>query len=292
VTVGRSRQTALFVAGMLAVVLLQSTVQLDLRGQILVLAPAVALLGLPHGALDLPMAEAVWPLRGLRDRLLFFAGYLGLAACVGLVWWIAPDAALALFLAYSALHFSGDWREDGRIWRLAGGLSAIGAPAVFHPYEVGAVFAALGAVDWATSITRGLAAAGLAGLGCAIHAAAARPPRRRSAALELAAIWAGAAMLPPLLYFVAYFCLLHSLRHLTATLALLPDRTRALAGAAGIMAASLLGAAAALALAIGGKGADAESAMLGVVFIGLAALTVPHMLLVDRFAEASAGSDR
>jgi hypothetical protein len=35
-----------------------------------------------------------------------------------------------------------------------------------------------------------------------------------------------------------------------------------------------------------------ESALLRVVFIGLAALTVPHMIFVDGFFRANAGNSR
>lgn len=281
----RSGQTAIFATGLAAMVLLQGLLDLGPWGQVLVLAPAVALLGLPHGALDLPMAETLWPFRGARDRAVFFAAYLGLAGAVGLLWWLAPTVALAAFLGYSALHFSGDWRGDGRLWQVAGGVSAIGAPALFHPAEVAAIFAVLDPTAWADAITHATAAAGLAGAGCAIAAmlSAGRWPPRHPVA-ELATIWIGAALLPPLLYFVVYFCLLHSLRHLTATLDALPDRRRARRGAAGIMAVSLAGAGVTMALLTRGAGGDVAASLTQLVFMGLAALTVPHMILVDRFA--------
>ena len=51
----------------------------DLATQLLLLAPLVAILGLPHGALDLPMAEMLWPLDGWRGKLTFVTLYLGLS---------------------------------------------------------------------------------------------------------------------------------------------------------------------------------------------------------------------
>jgi beta-carotene 15,15'-dioxygenase len=88
-----------------------------------------------------------------------------------------------------------------------------------------------------------------------------------------------------------YFCLLHSLRHLTGTLGVLPERRQALHSAAGITALSLAGAALAALLLLAGAGAVVDAAMLQVVFIGLAALTVPHMLLVDRFVRTGPHCD-
>lgn len=282
----RRTQTALFGVGIILMALLQTVSGLTLRGQVLLLAPAVAVLGLPHGALDLPMAEVLWPLRTRRDRTVFFIRYIGIAASVGLLWWLAPGAALAVFLIYSALHFSGDWREDGPLWRVAGGASAIGAPAAFHLQEVATIFAALGPAVHADTIAQITAACGLAAGACAVLAILLTGgfAHRHLAILELAAIWLGAAILPPLLFFTVYFCLLHSVRHLTLTLDALPDRSHALRSAAAITVVTLVGAGVGVGLLVLGAQVDAETSLMRVLFIGLAALTVPHMVLVDLFS--------
>lgn len=281
----RTVQTTIFATGLLVMITLHAGLSLDLWAQVLILAPAVALLGLPHGALDLPMAEAIWPLRGWRDRAVFFASYLALAGTIGVLWWVAPAAALAAFLAYSAFHFSGDWQDDGTAWRMAGGLSAIGAPVVFHTADVAQIFAVLGPVTSAGIIAQGTALAGIVGASVAVFAVIVpRGGFARLPLVELGAIWIGAALLPPLLYFAVYFCLLHSLRHLTGTLAVLPDQRAALGGAAAITGVTLCGAAVGLILLTVGAPGDVTGPVLQVVFIGLAALTVPHMLLVERFS--------
>lgn len=281
----RTGQTAIFVTGLLTMIAVHAGLSLDLRVQVLILAPAVALLGLPHGALDLPMADAIWPLRGLRDRAVFFVSYLALAGAIGVSWWMFPAAALGAFLAYSALHFSGDWQNDGLLWRVAGGLSAVGAPALFHTAVVAEIFAVLGPVSAAGIIAQGTALAGIVGGGIAVFAMIVpRGGVARAPVVELGAIWVGAALLPPLLYFVGYFCLLHSLRHLTGTLAALPDHKAALRGAAAITGVTLGGAAVGFVLLTGAAPGDVTGSVLQVVFIGLAALTVPHMLLVERFS--------
>ncbi len=278
----RPMQTCVFLSGLVLFVAIDGIAEPELYGQVLILAPAVALLGLPHGALDLPMAEVVWPLDTWQRSLLFFAGYLGLAGGVAGLWFLAPALGLALFLAYSALHFSGDWAADGLAMRIAGGASAIGAPAIFHTAEVAEIFALLGPATAARPIAD---AAALLGLSCALIAVAAvlRGRWRPRALLELTGIWIGAALLPPLLYFIAYFCLLHSLRHLIETLDAVPDRLRAIRVGGLAMALTLVGSTAALTALVAPSGGDLEASILRVVFIGLAALTIPHMLLVERF---------
>ena len=55
-------QTALFALAAMGVMAVQALFDPSLQAQVLMLAPLVAILGLPHGALDLPIAEALWPL--------------------------------------------------------------------------------------------------------------------------------------------------------------------------------------------------------------------------------------
>ena len=74
------------------------TFQPPLIWQIIALGPLVALLGLPHGALDHRVASALWPLITRRDHAVFIAGYIGLALAVVVLWIIAPGIALGAFL--------------------------------------------------------------------------------------------------------------------------------------------------------------------------------------------------
>lgn len=290
-TMPRSTQTGVFLVALAGMIFVQTGLAPDLRTQALILAPAVAVLGLPHGALDLPMAERLWSLHGARGRTIFFAGYLALAGSVGLLWWLFPAAVLALFLSCSALHFSQDWVLDGRLWRIGGGLSAVGATTVFHQAEVAQIFVALGANSSAVAIAQGAAVFGLLGAACAVAAVATGWPHlRRSALLEVAAIWVGAILLPPLLYFVVYFCFLHSVRHLMGTLALLADQEGARRSAAWITAVTLAGAGIGLTVLILGVRIEVETSLMQVVFVGLAALTMPHMLLEGRFTRSEAAA--
>jgi len=282
-TLDRPVQSGIFLAGLLVLAALNMVFAPGPLTQALLLAPAVALLGLPHGALDLPMARVLWPLTGAADHMLFYGAYIGIAGAVAALWWLAPGLALIAFLAYSALHFSGDWETDGLFLRIAGGLSVIGAPALFHVTDVVSIFSVLTDGAWAEPIAYAIAVAGLMGASLGLIALLQSSGLSRGVLLELAGIWIGAAILPPLLYFIAYFCLLHSLRHMRDTLQALPERKAALRAAGGIMVVSLLGASIALGLFLHVDGVDLESSVLRVVFIGLAALTVPHMLLVERF---------
>ena len=280
---GPRAQAAVFGAGLAGAAAVHVALAPGLIWQLALLSPAVAILGLPHGALDLPMAETLWPLHGPADRVRFFAAYLGLVAGVVALWWLAPGAALAAFLSYSAWHFSGDWEDADALRRAAGGAAVIGAPALFHQTEVAAIFAYLVPDNAAEVVAQAAAGAGLATAAVFAATLLDRAGRIDRPALEQAGLWAGGALLPPLMFFVVYFCLLHSLRHFAETLPAVRYRQRALWQLAGVMAVALVGACLAGGALMAFGAPDAETATLRVVFVGLAALTVPHMLLVERF---------
>ena len=250
--------------------------------QIALLAPLVAFLGVPHGALDLHMASRLWPLARRRARWAFGFGYLAVAGAVLALWLVAPGPALAAFLFYSALHFGGDWRgELPWLARLAAGVAVVALPAWRFEAEVAALFAVLAPA--ATAVPAAAFLHGAAPWAVVLAVGGALAHRRLGAGLELAMLAALALAAPPLVYFVAYFCGLHSPRHFVETLARLELDWRHGVVAAAPLTASTLGFAALAAAVLMQRGDAVDEATLATVFIGLAALAVPHMLLVERF---------
>ncbi len=278
-------QTALFALSAMGITAVQALFDPSLPAQVLMLAPLVAVLGLPHGALDLPIAEALWPVETRARQAMFAALYLGLSGAVVAVWLLLPGFALLAFLAYSMLHFSEDWAADMGSLRWAGGLSTVGAPALLHHGEVEAIFAML-APGGAALAADAAALAGGVGLALLAVSIPTSPRARGPATLELAILWVTAAALPPLIYFAVYFCALHSIRHFTATMRAIPNGRRALGIA--VVLSVIVTLTALLAMRQGMTETLAETTEQGVrvIFIGLAALTVPHMILVDRFRRA------
>ena len=276
-------QTILFAGAVTLAIAAALAIELGPTLQILLLAPLVAILGLPHGALDLPIAEVLWPLDGWRGKLRFVLGYLGLAAAVIGLWLVAPGLALLAFLAYSALHFADDWQGAPAPLRWTGGLATVGAPALCHRAEVADLFGYL-----APPVAAGLAASTLAVVGAGallgLMAALVRArPCRGRAALEQLLLWAAALVLPPLVYFMIYFCALHAIRHFTSAITRIERPRRAIITAAGL-STIVIAAAALAAFHLRTESLEPlDHAVFQVVFIGLAALTVPHMILVDRF---------
>ena len=246
------------------------------------LAILIFVLGLPHGALDVVFAKQLYRLVSRRQWAVFCLAYVALAAVVVGFWWVFPSAFLTAFLLISAFHFSGDL-EDGtssvlRFWYAP---SMLIFPAWFHEAEVARLFGDLVAGDFPAQlagILRGMVLPWCVGLGITLVL-----QWRASwvTSLEVVSVGLLALVAPPLLGFTVFFCLMHSARHAL--------RTRAYA--AGMEWADLLKKAIApmVACALAGvalwpvlAGLTFETAVVRVLFVALAALTVPHMVLLER----------
>lgn len=283
-------QTALFVACAGLAALVQWWGEPSYVQQLLLLGPLIAVLGLPHGALDLPIAEHVWALNNWRRKLAFWGGYLGLAAGVLLIWTLIPGAALMAFLAYSAVHFSYDWSHAPAPLRWIGGITTLGAPALLHRDEVSLLFAKL-APPAAADLSADIAAlAGGLALCALVIALLLRKGGLGQSGLEQAVLWGSAALLSPLIYFAAYFCSLHSVRHFAAAIRSVPSARRALVIAALVSGLTALAGTLWVLARSAGVSANLPDESFRTIFMGLAALTVPHMMLTAQFHKGARAS--
>jgi Brp/Blh family beta-carotene 15,15'-monooxygenase len=243
-------------------------------------AVLVLVLGVPHGAFDPFYVARRYRPRSSASWLLATLLYGAAAATVVVVWKLYPLIFLTGFLLISAWHFAGDPAAPTRAaTRLLYGGAIIVLPAMLHAREVTAIFGMLIDAGDATLLVAWLhrvAPAWLAGLAfvCALE-------WRRDFALEGAALGLLAVFAPPLAAFTVFFCAMHGPRHLLRTfkwLELSLDRqTLGTAGAALLALVLLLP----LGWQLLGDLPD-PARIMQLLFVGLAALTVPHMAVVER----------
>ena len=272
--------------------------------QLWFLVLGVGFLGLPHGAVDhlqgravfAPRFRAAWP-------VLFAASYLLGTGIVLFGWWLAPTLLLGLFLGAAIVHFGAEDQEQAaegtsaRFRFVAGvvrGALPVAGPTLWHPQETATLFAVLTPGTGSSRHAQVLEA--LAGPAALLHGAAAvlavrcLLQKRLLAGAELAAIALLVGVAPPLLSFTIYFGLWHAPRHsLGVAVALAPEDPHRglrhfLAHAGWLTVLTLCFAALAWWLAT--RSAPSREATLRVVFIGLAALTLPHVLLAIAFARS------
>ena len=240
----------------------------------------IAVLGVPHGALDPWIAKSLGFQETARNRILFLLTYLATAALVVSVWIAAPATSLLVFLVISALHFSGDWKNKkmGGFHWLAGALLLL-MPIGFQTESTAQIFQSISGAKgyelaYSLAVPEWLISCLIFVLivGYGIH-------RKWRVVGEFFGLYFLAHYTPPLVYFAIYFCLLHSPRHLTEIFRKAgPSAYRSLF----LMMLVFTLATFALAGILGWMWADlsTDALVLRLVFIGLAALTVPHMILI------------
>jgi len=192
---------------------------LDLGVWNLIGLAGIVLIGLPHGALDGAVAMHLGLVDKFSTMARFVVIYVGLAGLVVGAWIIAPSLSLIVFLTISMLHFgAGDARHGEGILRFAetlahGGLAIVGI-SQFHRSEADEIFYYLidqdTAIVW-LAINVLTVAVIVAIIACVSQAA--KDVKWSTTTLELLILGIVYALVPPLLGFAIYFCLVHSARH-------------------------------------------------------------------------------
>ena len=239
----------------------------------------ISLVGLPHGALDPVVAHRCGLIHDLRSSAQFFVGYIIVVALVVLLWLQLPAASLLLFLLISCVHFGRDWKQKISFGGFAYGAFVLGLPAWTAPEQVEQIFSFLIFQDIADIQLIFLQGLGVIGISLLVFD---RGRISRLSAGELLILIICATSFEPLWYFVAYFCGLHSPRHLIAEFRSMRKETRFSAYVVMLAVTILtLGIAAVSGSHLEKYYASIDIAIYQTIFIGLAALTVPHMCLLE-----------
>jgi Brp/Blh family beta-carotene 15,15'-monooxygenase len=244
--------------------------------QLTIFCALLALTGLPHGAIDPAIARKAGLWSGLTGLIMFSAGYLGLAVIAVGIWFVMPELFIIPMLALSAWHFSGDWSPYfSHPASVAVSCAVITLPALFYSQEVLAIFYLL-APTYSDTIVSGMAVFSILSTLFVFFSCFKIPHPSHTVLAELAILFCAAVALPPIPFFTVYFCLLHSPLHLSESLAQL-GLSETVVFAVPFTALSF--AAGSLFL-LGLPDISFSFQLIQVIFVGLFALTIPHMLLI------------
>lgn len=304
---GKNHQIFVLIASLAAVIIAPVLPSLSLQHQFWIIIIPVGVFGVSHGGAD------PWIISRLAGKhsdsmiLSLFLYLLSSAMFLCLVW-LSPLIALLLFLFLSAWHFGFTDEaylnpERNRLLLWLSGSAPIVGPIVGHPGQTGELFAWLLAVESQTVINL-LSSAGpllatlwLLGLGLLVIRGRQGVNSRVVSELLFAAV--ALTLLPPLLAFTFYFCLIHTIRHFISinegrvgslpVTAIIGRLTRR------VLPATVAAIAIAVAIWVGLVLWNQEPNLLiqavRVLFWGLAALTLPHSFLVHFWWHQKPGAD-
>ena len=253
----------------------------------------IVMIGLPHGAYDGAVAIHLGIIKRFSSFVKFMIIYVALAALVVAIWMIAPIISLIIFLTISMLHFgAGDIKNGQGVLGFSealahGGLAIVGI-SQFHRSEVDEIFSYLINSDttyvW-LAIDILTVATIFAIITCALQAL--NNSKWSVTVLELLLLGIIYAVAPPLLGFAIYFCCVHSARHFRKIYASIKQSvsTTSIRNQA-ILFTSISWIAAGIAFWMFADFANPGPTIMRITFIGLAALTVPHMLLIDGISKS------
>ena len=246
----------------------------------------ISTIGVTHGALDNLKGYKLLKIYGIKKNYVFYLAYITLSFFTILFWILFPMSTLALFLLVASYHFGKEDSSFGKLkkMKLNGllfflkGSIVILAPLIFHTDETLKIFEILGVQLKITNtdILFFLIALSLLSNFFINNNA-------KFSLLDWITILILNITFSPLVAFTIYFCFLHSVRH---SLSLIYELNKnnfkkgfrdfvkkalpltILTGIIYLFAASLLVNTYSL-----------DDAILKVIFIGLASLTFPHILL-------------
>jgi len=256
-------------------------------------------IGVSHGSLDYIKGKKLLELFNIQRTYLFYLLYILIALGIIFTWIILPSITLILFLIVASYHFGKEDTEFlvidksylTEILYFFKGFLIILAPMYFHFQDTVNIFKLL-LIDNEVfySILSFVEANKIIEIGIFISTTSSIflflnkfEIIKFSIFLDFFSIIILNYYLPPLIAFTIYFCFLHSIRH-SISLAVELDGNSLLNGfkifvKKAIPLTILTGVFCLISLYLLNSGNNLDSSILKVIFIGLASLTFPHILL-------------
>ena len=261
--------------------------------------------GISHGALDNLKGKKLINYFGYKNIIIFYLSYILISLFVILLWITFPTLILSIFLLVACYHFGKEdtafLLEKDKFSKSIGindfiyfskGLLIIVAPLYFHNEETLSIFKLLGADslflikfqnDLMWEYHKILGWISFIGYIVFMHINLKDGGYEASHCFDFIPIVILNAVLTPLLAFTVYFCFIHSFKHSVALIYLLDNKNFKNGVKKFLKKALPLTLVTAILFILGvyilTNYYVLDDAIMKVVFIGLASLTFPHILL-------------
>ena len=275
-------QSNLAIAACLIVALLSIGIDPHLSSTMLLAALSlVVILGVPHGSLDVLFARQTYQLVHVTKWLKFLGFYSASSLLIIALWILVPGFFFVVFLILSAIHFSDDINLSGhQFLKLSYGFAVITLPGVIHGTELTKLYGMIIDVELAQQVVLISRYVGLFLLPLLLTLFFIQKINIRSQ-IEIIAIAILFLMATPILAFTIYFCFMHSARHLVRSHFFLNGVNRQEFIYALILptvAVIFMG----LCIWYFKLTPSFEKDLIQIIFVGLAALTVPHAWVLNK----------
>jgi len=261
--------------------------------------------GIGHGALDNLKGKRLINYFGYKNIIIFYLSYILISLFVILLWIIFPTLTLSIFLLVACYHFGKEdtafLLEKDRFFKSVGvnnfvyfskGLLIIVAPLYFHNEETLSIFKLLGSDslflikfqnDLMWEYHKILGWISFIGYIVFMHINLKDRGYESAHCFDFIPIVILNAVLTPLLAFTVYFCFIHSFKHSVSLIYLLDNKNFKNGVKKFLKKALPLTLVTAILFILGvfilTNYYALNDAILKVIFIGLASLTFPHILL-------------
>ncbi len=259
----------------------------------------ILIIGVSHGSLDHVKGKKLLDLLNIKSTYIFYAIYVLISVGIIVIWMLLPSMTLILFLTIASYHFG---KEDTQflindktyltqLLYFFKGFLIILAPLYFHFQETIAIFklllidnevfySSLNFIETNKVIQIGIISSTLSSIFLFLKNF---EIKKFVIFLDYFSILILNYYLSPLVAFTIYFCFLHSIRH-SISLAIELDPNSVIDGfklfvKKALPLTILTGIFSFIALYLLSYSNNLDNAILKIIFIGLASLTFPHILL-------------
>ena len=259
----------------------------------------ILIIGVSHGSLDHVKGKKLLDLLNIKSTYIFYAIYVLISVGIIVIWMLLPSMTLILFLTIASYHFG---KEDTQflindktyltqLLYFFKGFLIILAPLYFHFQETIAIFklllinnetfySSLDFIETNNIIQIGIFCSTLSSIFLFLKNF---EIKKFVVFLDYFSILILNYYLSPLIAFTVYFCFLHSIRH-SISLAIELDPNSIVNGFKlfvnkALPLTILTAIFSFIALYLLNNSFNLDSAILKIIFIGLASLTFPHILL-------------
>ena len=253
----------------------------------------ILIIGISHGSLDNLKGRKLLKIFGFKSDYIFYISYLAISSLIILLWIIFPNTVLLLFLIVACYHFG---KEDtvflvekkiflNELLYFLKGSSVIIAPLLFHRNETFEIFRTLNFNVFENSLFSNqflIAILFLSFISTFFLSYKKNINHKILMITDFLSIIIINFFLSPILAFTLYFCFLHSIRH---SITLIFELDKSVKNGfkkfirKAIPLTLITGFAFIFAIYLLNNFYELNEAIYKVIFIGLASLTFPHILL-------------